>query len=100
VPDFPRISTAENYKYIDKPAYATVKRGLDICLSIIGLNFISPIMLATAIAIKCEDGESVIHKRTGIGKDKKELAMCKFRSMVKAADSLTDIGFTSEQCAA
>ncbi len=57
------------------------KRVLDIILSFIGLVLSSPILLATAIAIKLESPGNVIFKQVRIGKNSKPFKIYKFRSM-------------------
>lgn len=83
-------------RYVHKPVYEAVKRALDVALSVVGLILASPILLITAIAIKCEDGGAVFHKRMCIGKGRKPYVMYKFRSMVPNADDLDHL-LTKEQ---
>jgi len=61
--------------------YFTVKRGIDILLSLIGLILISPIFLIIAILIKLESKGPVIFKQKRICKGKKEFYILKFRTM-------------------
>lgn len=74
--------------YKEKPIYEAVKRAFDIVFSIIGIVLTSPIMLATAIAIKIEDDGPAIHTRVCEGKNSRKYKMYKFRSMVVDADDL------------
>src|SRR5437868_15055287 len=48
--------------------YCALKRLLDIVLSIVGIVFLSPLLLFIAVCIKLDDGVSVIHFREIIGK--------------------------------
>src|SRR6266852_576590 len=48
--------------------YYTVKRLLDVVLSIFGIVFLLPVFLCLAICIKVDDGGSVMHFREIIGK--------------------------------
>lgn len=62
--------------------YSTVKRVLDVVLSVCILIGAWPFMLIAAIAIKVEDPKgSVIFKQIRVGKDKKPFKIYKFRSM-------------------
>ncbi len=58
-----------------------VKRGLDITLALFGLIFLSPVFIATIIAIEIDDPGSVVFAQKRIGKDKKYFKLHKFRSM-------------------
>lgn len=72
--------------------YKAIKRGFDILASCFALIILSPILLATAIAIKHEDGGPVIFSAYRYGKDMKPFKMLKFRSMcVDAEEKLHDI---------
>lgn len=57
------------------------KRGMDILVSIIGIVVSSPIMIASAIAIKCTSKGPVIFKQERIGLHNKPFMMYKFRTM-------------------
>ena len=69
--DRPRIRAANGW----------IKRAFDIVFSAAILALISPIMLATALAIKLEDGGPVFYKSERIGKKGKPYKVWKFRSM-------------------
>jgi len=66
----------------------TMKRGMDIILSLIGLIILSPIFLITAIAIKLDSPGPVIFKQKRIGKNGLPFYMYKFRSMVTNAEEM------------
>nr|WP_278814504.1 sugar transferase [Bifidobacterium pullorum] len=74
------------------PQYRTgtyvIKRVLDIILSTLAIVVSSPIMLATAIAIKLDDGGPVLFSQTRIGLHGKPFKMYKFRSMVTNAEEI------------
>lgn len=53
--------------------YAIVKRGIDILLSFIGIVVLSPVMLIVAIAIKINDGGSIIYKQDRLTKTERYL---------------------------
>ncbi|MCR5418079.1 MAG: exopolysaccharide biosynthesis polyprenyl glycosylphosphotransferase [Lachnospiraceae bacterium] len=61
--------------------YPAAKRMTDIILSLIGLLIASPFMLITAIAIKIEDGGSILYKQKRLTVDGKRFYIYKFRSM-------------------
>ncbi len=58
-----------------------LKRGLDICLSFIGLVVLVLPMGAIALAIKAEDPGPVIFKQKRVGRHKEFFTLYKFRSM-------------------
>jgi lipopolysaccharide/colanic/teichoic acid biosynthesis glycosyltransferase len=88
--------------YAAKPAsYKAAKRAFDVALSGIALVGLSPIMIATSIAIIAEDGLPVFYKSERPGKDMKPFGMLKFRSMYKDADKrLKDLLEVNEQTGA
>ncbi len=86
----PAIGVKEQYHYQHKPVYEVLRRVCDIAFSIIGIVLASPIMLATAIAIKLEDGGPVVFRQPRIGKGRKTFHMYKFRSMCKNAEEKLD----------
>ena len=55
-------------------------------MSGLALIILSPVFLAVAIAIKCEDGDDVFYRQTRCTKDMKEFQIIKFRSMVMGAE--------------
>lgn len=68
-------------RYDPSPEYLFTKRLLDLVISGIGLVITSPIMLATAIAIRATDGGPVFYKQTRLTKDGQLFQVLKFRSM-------------------
>jgi len=67
-----------------------MKRLIDLILSILGIVFLSPIMLIIAIAIKVESKGPIIFSQDRVGKDGKFFKMYKFRSMVINAEELKE----------
>lgn len=61
--------------------YQVVKRLLAILISGLAIIIISPVLLAVAIAIKCDSNGPVLFKQKRVGKDKKHFMIYKFRSM-------------------
>lgn len=58
-----------------------VKRTIDIVLSLILIVVTSPLMLVTAIAIKCHDKGPVLYRQTRCTLHRREFEILKFRSM-------------------
>ena len=69
------------YVPLNDPLNASIKRVMDIVGGIMALVVFSPIMLATAIAVKCSSKGPVIFKQERIGKHNRPFKMYKFRSM-------------------
>jgi exopolysaccharide biosynthesis polyprenyl glycosylphosphotransferase len=63
-----------------------VKTTFDILFSIFALVVASPVMLATALAIKLTDKGPILFRQTRIGLNGKEFQILKFRSMKVDAD--------------
>ena len=68
-------------RYRPSPEYVLVKRCFDIFASALGLIVLSPVFLATAIAIKATDKGPVFYKQERLTKDGKRFMIHKFRSM-------------------
>ncbi|MCK6580202.1 MAG: undecaprenyl-phosphate glucose phosphotransferase [Anaerolineae bacterium] len=71
------------------------KRGMDIVGAMVGLIFLSPFMLLTAILIKLESPGPVFYTQTRMGLDERPFEMIKFRSMRIDAEA-TGPGWTVE----
>lgn len=65
-----------------------MKRVLDMLLSVAALAVLSPLLLATAVAIALEGGMPVLFRQARLGLGGREFAMYKFRSMVPDAASI------------
>lgn len=63
-----------------------VKRVFDLVVSVAALVATSPVLLATAIAIKLDSRGPVFYGHPRVGKDGVPFRMLKFRSMVEDAD--------------
>ncbi len=70
-----------NIKGREKNFYDSIKRFLDIVLSVFILIITLPVSLLIAVLIKTEDKGPIIYSQTRIGKDKKPFTLYKFRSM-------------------
>lgn len=69
-------------------AYFFMKRAFDMASSGFALLILSPILIATAIAIKLDDGGPILYSAERWGKDLKIFRMHKFRSMKVNAESM------------
>ncbi|WP_307785493.1 sugar transferase [Microbacterium hibisci] len=89
--DFPKL---EGYKRV-------AKRAFDVIGSSLLILVFSPILLATAIAIRVDGPGPIFYHQTRIGRRGREFGMIKFRSMVANADdqlaSLLDVQGTTDQ---
>ena len=65
-----------------------MKRLMDIALSLLALLLLSPLMLATAVAVALESGLPVVFVQKRVGKGGREFGMFKFRSMVRDAATI------------
>jgi Sugar transferases involved in lipopolysaccharide synthesis len=61
--------------------YKAFKRSADIVLSLVGILFLSPVLLVIAIAARKDTGGSALFKQDRIGKNKKLFKCYKFRTM-------------------
>jgi lipopolysaccharide/colanic/teichoic acid biosynthesis glycosyltransferase len=66
--------------------YYTVKRLLDVVLSLLGIIILLPVFLCVALCIKLDDGGPVMHFREIIGKHGRRFYALKFRTMIVDAD--------------
>jgi lipopolysaccharide/colanic/teichoic acid biosynthesis glycosyltransferase len=71
-------------------AYGVAKRSIDIAVSVTALVVLSPFLALIALAIKLQDGGSVLYAHTRVGKRGREFRFYKFRSMIRDADRLKD----------
>lgn len=80
----------------DKVIYHTIKRILDIILSLVALVILLPVFLIIAIAIKLDSKGTVFFKHKRIGKKGKDIYIYKFRTMKPNAEDMIK-NFTEEQ---
>lgn len=64
------------------------KRLFDIVVSLVALLALSPVLLATALAVVLESGLPVLFRQVRVGQGGREFGMYKFRSMVKDAAAI------------
>jgi Undecaprenyl-phosphate galactose phosphotransferase WbaP len=70
--------------------YESLKRVMDILISIIIGLFTLPLMLSTALLIKLDSPGPVFYKQTRLGKDGCKIIIYKFRTMRMDADKVLD----------
>lgn len=96
-----RTEAHKNMKLVyekKNPVYIFLKRAFDITMSGIAILLLSPIFIATAIAIKIEDNGPVFFTQNRAGKNLKPFKMWKFRSMyVNADEKLKELMAGNEQ---
>ena len=73
-----------------------MKRLVDILVSLVGLVVASPIMLISAIAVKCSSRGPIIFKQERIGLHNKPFRMYKFRTMEVQKPSAEQKGWTTK----
>ena len=64
-----------------------LKRSFDIFFSFFGLIILSPLFLLIFVMVKTDSRGQVIYKQTRVGKNGKDFAVLKFRSMKQDSDS-------------
>lgn len=83
-------------KKATKINYISIKRAIDVIISLIGLILLSPIFLLLTIIIKIDSKGPAFFAHTRYGKNGKKFKMYKFRTMYEnAQDMIKD--FTPEQ---
>lgn len=76
--------------------YLTVKRILDVFLSILGLIIFSPLFIIISIIVKIDSKGPIFFAHERIGKDGKTIKIYKFRTMCENADEMKN-AFTEKQ---
>ncbi len=72
------------------------KRAMDIVISLVGIIVTGPIMIATAILIKAEDGGSILFRQKRATKGGKLFDVYKFRTMTET-DSVNESAKTNDK---
>jgi exopolysaccharide biosynthesis polyprenyl glycosylphosphotransferase len=67
-----------------------VKRLIDIAGAAVGLVVLSPLLVATALAIRLRDGPPVLFRQTRVGRSGRPFTIFKFRTMVPDAEARYD----------
>ena len=77
---------------------AIFKRMADITISLSALVLLSPVLLATCIAVLLESRGSPVFRQTRVGKNGREFTVFKFRSMYSDAEArLAEVRATSDR---
>ena len=63
-----------------------MNRALDAVAALLGLAVTSPLLAASALAIKLDDGGPVFYRQTRVGKDGKDFELLKLRTMEVGAE--------------
>jgi exopolysaccharide biosynthesis polyprenyl glycosylphosphotransferase len=67
-----------------------IKRIFDIIISLIAMIILSPILVATAIAIKIDSSGPILFRQKRVGLNGRNFTLYKFRSMVKNAEKMRE----------
>jgi lipopolysaccharide/colanic/teichoic acid biosynthesis glycosyltransferase len=89
-------TTIDHSKTLTHRFQITLKRALDVLLSVAGLILLSPIILLITIAIKIDSPGPVFYKHQRIGKNGKPFNLYKFRSMVSGGDDSSYMDYLAE----
>ena len=73
-----------------------LKRGFDLVFAGVGLIGLTPIILAIAMAIKLDDGGSILYQQERTAVFGETFSVYKFRSMVENAESITGVKISDE----
>lgn len=68
-----------------------MKRMLDFCAALLGLLFLSPLILALVALIRWQLGSPVLFRQQRPGRHGRPFMLCKFRSMSDAKDSAGEL---------
>jgi len=72
------------------------KRSFDILFSVIGIVTLLPIIVAIAVAIKIEDGGSILYQQERTAVFGETFAVFKFRSMIENAEAKSGVKISEE----
>ena len=73
------------------PVMRSIKRAVDVAMSVIGLILAAPLMLLTAIAVRLESPGPVLYRQERVGENGRIFVLSKFRSMRTDAEQGTPI---------
>ena len=100
-PDFDELGDLYliNTRYVplDNIFNQIVKRVFDIAVSLVAIVVTSPIMLVSAVLIKCGSPGPVILRQRRVGYNRKEFIIYKFRTMVHQAQRHSDTKWTTRE---
>jgi lipopolysaccharide/colanic/teichoic acid biosynthesis glycosyltransferase len=63
-----------------------MNRAVDIATAALGLAVTSPLLVASAVAVKLEDGVPVLYRQVRVGKDGEDFELLKLRTMIVGAE--------------
>ncbi len=66
---------------------AALKRGLDLCVSVVALLLLSPLFALLALAVKCSSRGPALFRQARLGQYAKPFTFLKFRSMYANSDA-------------
>jgi lipopolysaccharide/colanic/teichoic acid biosynthesis glycosyltransferase len=75
---------------IGSPWEMTVKRVMDILVSLVVLVLLAPLLLLVALAIRVTSPGPVLYRQTRVGRYGKQFTLLKFRTMVDGAHEMLD----------
>ncbi len=75
---------------IGDPWEMTIKRAVDIVISLVVLIILAPVLIVLAVAIKASSPGPVLFRQTRLGTYGKPFTLLKFRTMVEGADDMLD----------
>ena len=61
--------------------YSTIKRGIDFCLSLLGIIMLFPLFVLIVVLIKADSPGPILFKQKRVGVHKKHFKILKFRTM-------------------
>lgn len=61
--------------------YSTIKRGIDFCLSLLGIIMLFPLFILLVVLIKADSPGPILFKQKRVGIHKKHFNILKFRTM-------------------
>ena len=76
-----------------KGVFCSMKRFLDVLLSLLAIIFLSPLMLVICLIIICDDGMPVIFRQDRVGRGDKLFKIKKFRTMKNGTPNLSTADF-------
>ena len=74
-----------------------LKRGFDVCFSLIGLLISAPVWVLSSLIIWLEDPGPILFVKNSVGKDGANFHQLKFRTMVREAENSTGPVLASEE---
>jgi exopolysaccharide biosynthesis polyprenyl glycosylphosphotransferase len=86
----PTWAFGEGFRINSSLLYNRIKRAVDLVVATTGLVVVSPLLLATAIAVRVTSKGPIFFFQERIGRHEVPFTLCKFRTMKVGADKLGD----------